>query len=87
MNISTYLKTHQALVDLALKECLPAENIRPAILHEAMRYCVLNDGKRIRPILCIAAAEAFGTEAKQALLPAVAVELYHCSTLVLADLP
>jgi len=48
---------------------------------------VLNGGKRIRPILCIAAAEACGAKAEHALTPAVAVELYHCSTLVHDDLP
>jgi len=84
MNISTYLKHNQALVDGALKDCLPAEGTRPAILHEAMHYCVLNGGKRIRPILCIATAEAFG---KEALAPAIAIELFHCSTLVHDDLP
>jgi geranylgeranyl diphosphate synthase type II len=87
MNISDYLNQKQSLVDLALKDCLPAEGTRPAILHEAMRYCVLNGGKRIRPILCIAAAEAFGTAAQKALQPAIAVELFHCSTLIHDDLP
>jgi len=84
MNISNYLKEKQARIDLALKDCLPAESTRPAILHEAMCYCVLNGGKRIRPVLCIATAEAFG---KEALVPAIAVELFHCSTLVHDDLP
>ncbi|MEN7973289.1 MAG: polyprenyl synthetase family protein [Verrucomicrobiota bacterium] len=84
MNISNYLKEKQARIDLALKDCLPAEGVRPTILHEAMRYCVLNGGKRIRPILCMAAAEAFG---KDALVPAISVELFHCSTLVHDDLP
>ena len=87
MDISTYLKHNQALVDSALKDGLPPEGTRPEILHEAMHYCVLNGGKRIRPILCIAAAETFGIGATQALLPAVAIELYHCSTLVHDDLP
>jgi len=87
MDITTYLKYNQALVDSALKDGLPPEGTRPEILHEAMHYCALNGGKRIRPILCIAAAETFGIEATQALLPAVAIELYHCSTLVHDDLP
>ncbi len=87
MDISTYLKHNQAIVDRALKDSLPAESTRPTILHEAMHYCVLNGGKRIRPILCIAAAETFGIAAEQALPPAVAIELYHCSTLVHDDLP
>ena len=87
MDLSTYLKYNQTLVDDALKDCLPSKETRPESLHEAMHYCVLNGGKRIRPILCIAAAEAFCIPAKQALPPAVAVELYHCSTLVHDDLP
>lgn len=87
MDISTYLKHNQSLVDGTLKDCLPPARTRPEILHEAMRYCVLNGGKRIRPILCISTAETFGIEARQALLPAVAVELFHCSTLVHDDLP
>lgn len=87
MDISIYLKKKQALVDSALRDSLPPEGTRPEILHEAMHYCVLNGGKRIRPILCIATAEIFGVEATQALLPAAAIELYHCSTLVHDDLP
>jgi len=87
MDISTYLKDNQTIVDNALKDSLPPKKIRPTILHEAMHYCVLNGGKRIRPILCIAAAETFGVAAEQALPPAVAIELYHCSTLVHDDLP
>lgn len=85
--IAEYLKEKQELVESALKACLPSEDTRPAVLHEAMHYCVLNGGKRIRPILCIAVAEAFGTEAREALLPAISTELYHCSTLVHDDLP
>lgn len=84
MNISNYLNEKRALIDFALKDCLPSEGTRPAVLHDAMRYCVLNGGKRIRPILCLAAAKAFG---KEALIPAIAVELFHCSTLVHDDLP
>ncbi len=85
--ISEYLKEKQARVESALENCLPATDTRPAVLHEAMRYCVLNGGKRIRPILCIAAAETCGAETRQALLPAISTELYHCSTLVHDDLP
>ncbi len=82
-----YLKAKQALIELALKDCLPAEGTRPAILHEAMRYCVLNGGKRIRPILTIAAAETFGAPAPNVLSAGLAVELFHCSTLIHDDLP
>jgi len=87
MNILNYLKQKQKLVDVALDACLPSIDQRPAVLHEAMRYCVLNGGKRIRPILCIAAAEAFDTPPEAVLAPATAVELFHCSTLIHDDLP
>ena len=87
MDVSTYLKTYQDLVDQALKDCLPPIGTRPEILHEAMHYCALNGGKRIRPILCVTSAKTFGVDIRQALVPAVAIELYHCSTLIHDDLP
>lgn len=87
MNISLYLKNKQSLVDLAIKDFLPSEQTRPTLLHEAMRYSVLNGGKRIRPILCIAAAESFGKVDHEVLAPAVSLELFHCSTLIHDDLP
>ncbi len=86
-NISQYLKDKQAVVDLALDDCLPMETTRPTLLHKAMRYCVLNGGKRIRPILAIAAAEPFGKAARDVISPAIAIELFHCSTLIHDDLP
>jgi geranylgeranyl pyrophosphate synthase len=87
MNISTYLQEAQTQVDTALKDSLPPSSTRPTILHEAMRYCVLNGGKRIRPILCIATAEAFGVPRKNILPAAAALELFHSSTLIHDDLP
>lgn len=87
MNLKNYLAEKQALIDTSLKDCLPPPATRPEILHTAMHYCVLNGGKRIRPILCMATAEAFGTPLQKALPPALAVELFHCSTLIHDDLP
>lgn len=87
INIAEYLKTNQTRIDDALQNYLPTPNTRPAILHEAMQYSVLNGGKRIRPILSFAAAEAVGSAAEAALAPAIAVELFHCSTLIHDDLP
>lgn len=86
-DIESYMKEKQVFVDIALKDCLPAAGTRPSILHEAMHYCVLNGGKRIRPILCIAAVESCNKAPKDALAPAIAVELFHCSTLIHDDLP
>jgi geranylgeranyl diphosphate synthase type II len=86
-DIYKYLDERRTIVDRALDESLPPIGTRPGALHEAMRYCVLNGGKRIRPILSIAAAEAFGLQAAEVLKPAIAVELFHCSTLIHDDLP
>lgn len=85
--IFEYLKKKQSTIDTALENCLPTADTRPAVLHEAMRYCVLNGGKRIRPILCLAVAEAYGAQTHCVLHPALSTELYHCSTLVHDDLP
>ncbi len=85
--ISSYLREKQSIIDRALKDCLPPVTTRPALLHEAMHYCVLNGGKRIRPILCMAAAAPFSTAPEKVLLPALALELFHCSTLIHDDLP
>jgi geranylgeranyl diphosphate synthase type II len=84
--ISNYLKEKQAVVDSAIDRFLPPAETRPTVLHEAMRYTVLNGGKRIRPILCVATAEALGMTG-DVLAPAVSVELFHCSTLIHDDLP
>ena len=52
-----------------------------------MKYSVLNGGKRIRPILCIATANCFNTDLDLVLPSAVAIEFFHCSTLIHDDLP
>ena len=87
MNVINYIRDKQRIVEIALNDCLPPQNKQPAVLHQAMHYCVLNGGKRIRPILCLAAAEAFGAPVNSALAPATAIELFHCSTLIHDDLP
>ncbi|MCH7825640.1 MAG: polyprenyl synthetase family protein [Acidobacteria bacterium] len=86
--------TYRALIDAALDRALPAAEEPPAGLHEAMRYSVFAGGKRLRPILVLAAAEAAGDPAKAAgggpesLLPAAcAVELIHTYSLIHDDLP
>ncbi|MBN2703785.1 MAG: polyprenyl synthetase family protein [Pontiellaceae bacterium] len=86
-DISSYLREKQSVIDRALKDSLPPSTTRPGLLHEAMHYCVLNGGKRIRPILCMAAAAPFSTAPEKVLLPALALELFHCSTLIHDDLP
>lgn len=75
------------LIEKTLDEVLPPSAERPAILHEAMRYAVGSGGKRIRPLICLAAAEAVGGNAQDAKYPAAAIELLHNYTLVHDDLP
>ena len=85
--LKPWLKAKQKEVDVALGKFLPRENARPATIHKAMRYSIFAGGKRLRPILCLAAAEACGGDAKPALAPACAVEVMHTYSLVHDDLP
>lgn len=87
MDLKTYLTTRAAEVDSAMDSFLPKAKERPATIHAAMRYSVFAGGKRLRPVLCLAAAEACGGEASDALAPACAVELMHTYSLVHDDLP
>lgn len=82
-----YLKAKVSLVDAALDDWLPSPGEAPGSIHEAMRYTVFAGGKRLRPVLCIAAAEACGGNAASALRAACAVELMHTYSLVHDDLP
>ena len=87
MDLKTYLTIRAAEVDSALDAFLPKAKERPATIHAAMRYSVFAGGKRLRPVLCLAAAEACGGEISNALAPACAVELMHTYSLVHDDLP
>lgn len=80
-------QSHQARVNAALEDCLPAAAITPRGLHGAMRDAVLRGGKRLRPLLCYAGAEATGVPVSLVDAPAVAVELLHCYSLVHDDMP
>ncbi len=87
MNLKDYLHNRSALVDQALDSWLPAEDFLPHSLHQAMRYSVFAGGKRLRPILMIAASEAVGGSAQQVLHAASALEMVHTYSLVHDDLP
>lgn len=82
-----YLSAVKQQVDEELGRLLPAADIVPARLHEAMRYSVFAGGKRLRPALCIASCEALGGTKNSALLPAAALEALHTYTLIHDDLP
>ncbi len=85
--LEQYLKSRAELIDGALDDILPAEEDAPQRLHRAMRYSALAPGKRIRPILCLAGAEAVGGSAANALMTACALELIHAYSLIHDDLP
>ena len=81
------LSSYRSRANRALEACLPAAQPAPAQLHEAMRYAVLNGGKRVRATLVYAAGEAVGADAALLDAPACAVELIHAYSLVHDDLP
>jgi geranylgeranyl diphosphate synthase type II len=87
MIVKTRLASLHKQVDRALDRWLPAEKTRPATLHRAMRYAVFAGGKRLRPILCLAAAEACEGKILNALPAACAVECVHTYSLIHDDLP
>ncbi|MCU0797850.1 MAG: polyprenyl synthetase family protein [Akkermansiaceae bacterium] len=87
MNLKEYLEARAAEVDAALDAALPAAKQRPSSIHEAMRYSLFAGGKRLRPVLTLAAAEACGGDPAAAMPSACAVELVHTYSLVHDDLP
>jgi geranylgeranyl diphosphate synthase type II len=86
-DLTGYLDTRRALVETALDRVLPSEDAVPVTLHRAMRYSVLAPGKRLRPTLVIAGAEAVGGKADAVLDTACALELIHAYSLIHDDLP
>lgn len=85
--LQAYLSEKQNLIDRELRRCLPSANVSPATIHQAMRYSIFAGGKRLRPILCLAAAEACGGKDGDALPLAAAVECVHTYSLIHDDLP
>jgi len=86
-DLGAYMKERADAVDAGLERFLPAETLRPETLHKAMRYSVFAGGKRLRPVLVIAGAEAVGGTAEQVMPAACAMELIHTYSLVHDDLP
>ncbi|AXA23118.1 MULTISPECIES: (2E,6E)-farnesyl diphosphate synthase [Pseudomonas] len=85
--INSYQSACQARVDAALEPLFVAPSKELERLYAAMRYSVMNGGKRVRPLLAYAACEAFGVAPEQANGAACAVELIHAYSLVHDDLP
>jgi geranylgeranyl diphosphate synthase, type II len=87
MTLQAYLTEKNKLVEDCLDRWLPGEDSVPAQLHQAMRYSLFAGGKRIRPVLTIAAAEAVDGDINKVLPAAAALELIHTYSLIHDDLP
>ncbi len=87
MSFSDYLAQQQKVVDQTLDRWVPSETTPPQIIHKAMRYSLFAGGKRIRPILVMAAADAVGGGHGGAENCACALELIHTYSLIHDDLP
>jgi geranylgeranyl diphosphate synthase type II len=87
MDVNAYLRERRELVDGFLEQVLPKPGTVPPALAQAMRHLVFPGGKRLRPALAFAAAEAVGAPPERALALAAAVELVHTYSLVHDDLP
>jgi len=81
------MDSHTLRIEDCLERILPPASKVPERLHEAMRYAVLNGGKRVRPLLVYAAGECFDVDLDKLDVPATAIELLHAFSLVHDDLP
>jgi geranylgeranyl diphosphate synthase type II len=85
--IKQYLEEKKSLVERALQECMPESNGLAGEVIRSMHYSLFAGGKRVRPILCMAGAEAVGGSAHDVLPVACAIELIHSYSLIHDDLP
>jgi len=86
-DLNQYLTARRSEIDAALLACLPSPSTCPAAVADAMRYSVTAGGKRLRPILCLASAEAVGGDRRMAMPAACALEFIHTYSLIHDDLP
>jgi geranylgeranyl diphosphate synthase, type II len=87
MTLSQYVAQQQSRTDAALQRWVPPESTLPQSIHKAMRYSLFAGGKRIRPILCMAAAEAVSDSPVGIESCAATLELIHTYSLIHDDLP
>jgi geranylgeranyl diphosphate synthase type II len=87
MDIKAYLSGKKEAVDRTLEKLVPGGKVFPPAVHEAMRYSLFAGGKRVRPILVIAAAEALGARTANLLPIAASLEMIHTYSLIHDDLP
>ena len=86
-DLPAYLADGARWIETALDRFVPPATARPADLHAAMRHSLFAGGKRLRPLLCAACAEACAAPRAAALFPAAAIECLHTYTLIHDDLP
>jgi len=82
-----YLSEQKKIIDVSLERLLPGPGGCPELLHQAMRYSTMAGGKRLRPILCLAACQAVGGDRSDAIACACALEMIHTYSLIHDDLP
>ncbi len=87
VEINYYLATKRQLIDTCLNDLLPKEDCEPHSIHRAIRYCVFAGGKRLRPILVLAAGSLFEGDERVLLPFACAIEMIHNYSLIHDDLP
>ena len=87
LDLKQYLERQRLVVEKALESALPQSEGPEARVVEAMRYSLFAGGKRLRPILCLAAADAVSGETKAAIPAACALEMIHTYSLIHDDLP
>ncbi|MBI3903074.1 MAG: polyprenyl synthetase family protein [Nitrosomonadales bacterium] len=86
-NFQTWSNDHQRRFEEVLRHLLPSADTSPRRLHAAMRYSVLDGGKRVRPLLAFAAGELAGADVARVNFAAAAVEMIHAYSLVHDDMP
>jgi geranylgeranyl diphosphate synthase type II len=87
VSLKSYLESKKIIIDEALNRYIPGENTYPSVIFKAIRHSLFAGGKRIRPILCLAATEAVGGNIQQMLPVACALEFIHTYSLIHDDLP
>ena len=86
-DFQAWISAHQLRFEDVLRRLLPSADLAPQRLHAAMRYSVLDGGKRVRPLLAFAAGELAGADIARVNYAAAAVELIHAYSLVHDDMP
>jgi geranylgeranyl diphosphate synthase type II len=86
-NLETFFMESRAGVDEALENLIPASDVEPTRLHEAIRWSLFAGGKRFRPALALAIGKAFGAKSEKLLRTAAAIEMIHTYSLIHDDLP